>query len=79
LRRRPAERNSFWARLGVFACGVFTIAYGLGLQRRGILVYHNGYRAEMYSPAVAASGALFMVLALIPDALLERGVRCTRR
>jgi hypothetical protein len=79
FRKRPAKRKPFWTRLGIFVSGTFTIFYGLGLLRRGIFVYYNGYHTEIYSPAVAITGALFMVLALIPDSLVERVVRYTRR
>jgi hypothetical protein len=65
--------------MGIFACGLLIACYGIALLHRGVFVYQNYYRAEMYSPALIVTGALFIVLALIPDSLVDGLVRRGRR
>ena len=78
FRRRVTKPNKIRARLGVFAFGMLIVCYGTALLHRGIFVYRNYYRAEMYSPALIVTGVLFMMLALIPKSLVERIVRRDR-
>jgi len=65
--------------MGIFAFGLLIVYCGIALINRGIFAYRNYHRAEMYSPALIVTGAVFMVLALIPDSLVERCVRSWRR
>ena len=69
--RRP-RRGGWRVRTGVFAFGAFIVLQGSILLKRGVFVYRNGYLAEMYSPALEAMGCVLMILALIPDSLVER-------
>jgi len=46
---------------------------GVVLLKRGIFVWRNGCRVEGYSPALAATVFVVMLVALIPDSLV-RGV-----
>ena len=66
-------------RLGVFAFGLLIVYYGTSLLSRGIFVFRNYYRAEMYSPAVVITGGVFMLLAVIPDALVKRWIKPGKR
>lgn len=78
FRRRVTKPNTIRTRLGIFAFGMLIVCYGTALLHRGIFVYRNYHRAEMYSPALIVAGMLFMMLAPIPDSLMERLVRRRR-
>ena len=71
FRRRVPKPKTLWPRTGLFVFGVLITYYGIALLDRGVFVSRNLYRAEMYSPAVSITGVAFMVLALIPDSLVE--------
>ena len=75
--RRP-HRAGWRARSGVFAFGAFIVVQGSVLLKRGVFVYRNGYLAEMYSPALEVMGCVLMILAVIPDSLVERLIRRPR-
>lgn len=77
-RRRPKPAKS-WTRVGIFVFGVLTAYTGIALLQRGVFMYHNHYRAEVYSPGVIVMGLIFMVVALIPDSLVEFLIRRARR
>ena len=74
-----AKPKSVWTRVDIFAFGMFIACEGMALFHHGVLVYQNYYRAEMYSPTLTVTGVVFMILALIPDSLVERVVRIGRR
>jgi hypothetical protein len=74
FRRRAKKANQIRTRMGVFAFGIVIAYCGVALLHHGFFVYRNCYPAAMYSPALAVTGAVFMVLALIPDSLVERVV-----
>ena len=64
-----------WPRVGIFGFGTLIAYEGMALLKRGIFAYRNHYHAEVYSPALTVMGVLLMILALIPDSLVERLVR----
>ncbi len=71
FRQRRATHGHLWTRVGTFAFGLLMVYYGTSLFSRGIFVFRNQYRMEVYSPAVAVTGGVFMLLALIPEGLVK--------
>jgi hypothetical protein len=72
FRYRRALPGGFRTRLGVFAGGLLIACYGASLFSRGSFVFHNYLRAEVYSPAVVVTGGVLMMVALVPDSLVEK-------
>jgi hypothetical protein len=62
-------------RMGMFASGMLIVYCGTSLLNRGIGVFRNSYRAEMYLPALVVTGGVLMLLALIPNSLVERWIK----
>jgi len=71
FRRRLKTPNHTWGLAGTFGSGIVLVYLGIALLHRGVVVYRNSYRAEVYSPALAATGVVLMLLALIPDWLVR--------
>ena len=69
--RRRSAKGGWRTRVGVFAYGVLALYMGAALLKRGIFVWHNGYGMEVYSPALAATGFVLMLVALVPDFLVR--------
>jgi len=61
--------------MGVIASGMLIVYYGTSLLNRGSFVFKNPYRAEMYSPALVVTGGVLMLLALVPDSLVEKWIK----
>ena len=78
FRHRRALPGGLRTRLGVFAGGLLIACYGTSLFSRGIFVFRNYYRAEVYSPAVVVTGGVLMMLALVPDSSVEKWIKWGR-
>ena len=72
--RRPSP-GGLRTRLDVFAVGLLIACYGTSLFSRGIFVFRNYHRAEVYSPAVVVTGGVLMMLTLVPDSLVEKWIK----
>jgi hypothetical protein len=75
FRQRQATHRRLRTRVGAFAFGLLMVCYGTSLLNRGIFVFRNQYRMEVYSPAVTVTGGVFMLLALIPDRLVKGWIK----
>jgi hypothetical protein len=51
---------------------LYFVVFGISLFSRGVVAYENCLRAVVYSPVIVMSGALLMLLAVVPDSLVAR-------
>ena len=75
FRRSAPKPKTIWTRLGMFAFGVMAVWCGLALLKRDVFAYHNYFRAAVYSPGMVVLGGVLMLLAIVPDSIVEALVR----
>ena len=68
---RPVVHRNLWPRVGVFAGGLYFAVQGWSLFDKGVFEFHNYPRALAYSPGIVMSGMLLLVLAVIPNSVVE--------